>query len=296
MFNAPFLPNQVNGGYVEYFGSNTPQIFHKPAGANFINFFLIGAGGGGGGGSTNITGTVRGGGGGGGSGGIVRATIPALLLPDTMYVITGVGGAGGAAGATGVTGGVGGRTLIQASSAANTRIILLSGNNDAGGGVGGSTSAGTGGAAGTAFTTSPFSYLATIVASAGLIGTAAGAVTGATGVNQTIGSVTHMILGGLGGGTTPAANTDFAGGAHSGGQGYPTIAGGTAAGGRGQDGIRLEKPLVCFGGTGGGTGGAGAAGAGGNGIFGSGGGGGGGGITGGAGGRGGDGYALISWF
>lgn len=65
----------------------------KPRGVDMIMIVGFGAGGGGGSGFTAIPGTAKGGGGGGGSGAITRFVVPAILIPDILYVCVGIGGA-----------------------------------------------------------------------------------------------------------------------------------------------------------------------------------------------------------
>jgi hypothetical protein len=139
---------------------------------------------------------------------------------------------------------------------------------------------------------------------AGQGGSAGGAHTGAVGATVTWAALPTVLSGGAGGGGTPIANTDFAGGPVTNipvipgdGPTIYTLAGGTAAGGAGSDGLQYQRNFFpCFtGGSGGGTNGAaGVGGKGGNGAPGCGGGGGGGGVTGGAGGNGGSGFVIIT--
>lgn len=295
MFDIFHIPNN-SYSFQEFesgMGVNEWKAWNKPRGASLVTILCIGAGGGGGGGSTNIAGTVRGGGGGGGSGALSRITIPASLLPDTLFVQVGLGGAGGS---PGVTGTAGNRSFVSvAPNSTATFVVIASGAANAGGGVGGTTAAGTGGAAGTIATSAncAYSLLGNFVSQAGVAGVAAGAVGGAVGNSVTPLSI--PISGGAGGGTTPAANTDFAGGSQNAAGILPLIPGGLAGSGSpGGSGIFIPTPFCSNGGAGGGTAGAsGTAGAGGNAGLGSGGGGGGGGVTGGVGGRGGHGYVLI---
>ena len=79
-------------------GSNSWQTWQKPRGAKLIQIFCLGGGGGGGGGSANTAVNNTGGGGGGGGAALSRGLFPAFLLPDTLYIQTGLGGAGGAGG------------------------------------------------------------------------------------------------------------------------------------------------------------------------------------------------------
>jgi hypothetical protein len=84
----------------------------KPAGAQFVHVYLVGAGGGGGSGRRGAAATVRCGGGGGAGGAYTDAGFPAAALPSTVAVTVGTTVTGGAAigvdstdGATGVAGG-----------------------------------------------------------------------------------------------------------------------------------------------------------------------------------------------
>jgi hypothetical protein len=280
------------------------RVWNKPRNCTFIRILCIGAGGGGGGGgSANGGGTNAGGGGGGGSGAITTLTIPAIFVPDRIYVSAGTGGAGanttGLAGFT-VNGSAGVLSLVSIVPA-NVNIYILCYANAGSGGSGGSTSAGGGG--GTA-------------ASVGSIATAnqgfqghfnpiAGANGGAGGGFGVGGSITYpttglLLSGGSGGGGILSNSSSAAGDVNA-----PTSQSSVytlfqtltaAAYYDGQNGIELSVPLMSCGGVGGGafTNGGNN---GGNGGFGSGGGGGGASVTtsaiGGKGGKGGDGLVVI---
>lgn len=275
------------------------QSWVRPRNISFVLLRLMGPGSGGGGGMSGAAGTARGGGGGGGAGGIVDLLIPASLLPDVLYIMVGRGGLGGAAASNGTQGERTYVSLVNNSIISATLIACASTVNAIHGSPGTAGGGGAGGAGGTASTANLAQghNLGLFTARAGQAGGAGGAHTGAIGTAVTFGSGGLPITGGAGGGGTNTANTDFGGGAITGAGMMPTIAGGLAAAGRGQDGISLSgNPMWgSTGGSGGGTAGAaGVGGDGGNGGYGSGGGGGGGGVTGGNGGRGGDGLVLLS--
>lgn len=297
MFNDYFgLPDNTNNDIqiFRYSSGGSFQTWNRPRGKSMCSMIVIGAGGGGGGGMTGATGTIRGGGGGGGGGAIARCVIPIFLLPDLMYIQVAQGGnAGTAAG----NGGNGARSYISiAPNTTAANIIMQSGAANAGGGTAGSVAGSAAAGAAETISTAALCLLSqggiqTFIA--GKIGAVGGAVGGAAGSANTI-LTTHFLNGGAGGGTTPAANTDFAGGAQTGAGIFPTIAGGVAgAASNASSGFLFERPFISYGGAGGGTA-QGQAGKGGYGAIGSGGGGGGGGITGGAGGRGGDGMIIIT--
>lgn len=67
------------------------QTWQKPNGCSFVYMLIIASGGGGGRPTSGATTTA---GGGGGSGGHTRVMIPAMFLPETLYVWPGSGGLG----------------------------------------------------------------------------------------------------------------------------------------------------------------------------------------------------------
>ena len=99
MLDLRYFQNQ-NSNVQTFTNAGTWVTWQKPRGAKYVNILCIGAGGGGGGGFQVASGTKTGGAGGGGAG-LVRAQFQASILPDIMYVQTGIGGAGGVGGATG---------------------------------------------------------------------------------------------------------------------------------------------------------------------------------------------------
>lgn len=289
--------------------SSLTAIWHKPTNISVIDFLLIGSGSGGGGGGANAAGSAAAGGRGGGSGGRTLISIPAILVPNTLYLYCGRGGLGGAGqiqgGSAGVNGSSGEHSTIYA--AIDDFAWLKSSNAAASGGQAGSgiTNGTTGGAAGSAaLVSSAFAHRIGIFAP--LVG-----VAGGSGGQNAAGSsvqVDGMTSGGSGGGGVSSANATFTGGNITTVGEYPTSLLGsnnTTPGARGFDGYdfmtnRLSHTQITFSSTGGmgGTSNTGAAGGdGGNGGPGSGGGGGGGangaGVAGGRGGNGGPGVIGI---
>jgi hypothetical protein len=259
-----------------------------PPWATMVSITLVGGGGAGGSGFTRTAGSAGGGGGGGSSGAVSRLVVPAMFLPQTFYVQTGVGGR------TSNAAGTGSVVAMDMANNGNTSSRVLVANGGTGGGNGTGTGAGTAGTAATvaSASTGVTQNVGVVSYSAGQAGAAGGAQTGATG-----GAITYTatlglpISGGAGGGG--CTTTDFAGGPVNAGGVVPTLAGGATAGGVGADGPRYNRPFFCMGGSGGGSNNSGVAGKGGDGAIGCGGGGGGAGATGGAGGAGGDGFAII---
>lgn len=294
--------------------SKTRQVLFTGGGGTFATwnalpdetmayFLVIGSGGGGAGGFTGAAGGVRGGGGGGGSGAIARGLIPLWSLPGTLYIQPGTGGLGGAASSNGAVGQRSYVSIAPNTTAAN--IVMQSGAAAATAATAGSAAGSAAAGAAETISTVTLCIRANFGITqfiAGKVGAVGGVVGGAAGSANTLLTASQM-NGGAGGGTTPAANTDFTGGAQTGAGIFPSIAGVTAglspenaSGGYSYNGI--FSGVLGYGGVGGGTSGASgvAARGGGGGFPGGGGGGGGGGVTGGAGGRGGDGCVLIvSW-
>jgi len=268
----------------------------NPGGITQLDIVCIGGGGGGGGGFSAAAGLARGGGGSGGSSGVSRVTLPALYLPDTLYIQVGAGGAGGAAGAAGSAGVLSYVAIAPNTTASN--VVVLSGAAGATGGGGGTGAAG--GAAGAASTVAvigsmPLAGLGNFDLIVGQAGVAGGSQAGANGTAITIPTTSTLCQGGSGGAGTTSA--DFAGGActaiansYLSEQRPATPAAGSN---NGSAGPQLWKPFFSFGGLGGSASNAGVGGFGGNGAAGAGGGGGGGGTTGGSGGAGGAGLVLI---
>lgn len=103
MLDLNHLPKAGNGN-IDYFFCDTPvgitttfsRTWEKPRGIHTIVITCIGAGGGGA--SGTVAGGSAAGGSGGGSGGFTRVIIPAMVLPDVLYVSVGKGGLGGPAG------------------------------------------------------------------------------------------------------------------------------------------------------------------------------------------------------
>lgn len=286
------------------------QIWNKPRNATMIHFLAVGGGGGGGAGFTRAAGTAGGGGGGGASSGIARFLVPAIFVPDILYIFVAVGGQGGRPGVSSGNGTAGANSFIATCPPLTAGTLtplpnlwLSSGVNVPGGGGGGAV--GAAGAAGTVPTIAviqPHHLYGNWVATVGLVGVAGGAHTGANGTAVTCWAA-NMFSPGAGGGGI-ATTVDFTGGAQTLTARYSVagraemattaIPGGVANGGNGNAGLKSITPFLNSGGSGGGTDDNGQAGGGGTGGYGCGGGGGGAGATAGNGGNGGDGIVIIS--
>lgn len=284
MLDLSYFQNSGNVNTQTFTNAGSWVTWVKPRGAKFVNMLCIGSGAGGGGGF--VAAGTRTGGSGGAGGGIVRAQFQASILPDILYVYTGVGGTGGIGGSSPTSGSNGERSYIcvlpDTSSVAN--VVVTSGALSARGGISGSTVQ-TANPAGETIATAAnavFLNLGTFLAVAGTVG-AAGVTTTAT--NGT--AVTQICMGGCGGGGTGGGGAFGASGPFPG-----NIAAGNNAGGA--NGIILYKPILGFQAAGGG-GGSVTGGKGGDSPYGCGGGGGGAGTsTAGNGGNGGDGLIIIT--
>ena len=299
MLDLLHLPKPVTGNADYFYGKSSSiggiwETWEKPRGINMIRVTCIGAGGGGGGGVTDNNTGARGGGAGGGSGGVTMITVPAVILPDVLYVSVGRGGAPGATAADGVnasagTAGLGSYvsivpyTSFAAAQGIYTVCYALGGSGGGGGTTGGTA---TGGAAGgqAALTQSFLGGYGNFLALAGQAGSNGGPAAGGVGVNITYPVTGLLLSGGSGGGggtsaggTVSTVNADL----------FPQRT-------TGQDGIELSNLLLSTGGAGGTAAGAGSRG--GHGGFGSGGGGGGAGDPGFSGGKGGNGLVVIHYW
>lgn len=294
----------VNSVAVGGFGVGT-SVWRKRPGATMLSIVCIGGGGGGGQGNTGATASA-GGGGGGGAGVVTTVSIPAIFVPDTLYVAVGSGGVQGAG--TTNSSATGSRVAIApGSTIANDTLANANGGNGAGNGGAG---VGTGGTASSAATIATMCLAGRGVFQSfnGQAGTNGSVST--AGIALTLPVTGTFVTGGTGGGGLPAAAAvGTVGGSFTVAGIFPAQSGGVSAGaattpgGNGSNGFQAIPNLMYFyGGTGGGsthgsaTGGGLVPGFGGAGGIGSGGGGGGGGLTGssaGSGGRGGDGLVVI---
>ena len=136
MLDLSYFQNSGNVNTQTFTNAGYWVTWVKPRGAKFVNILCIGAGSGGGGGF--LAAGSRSGGQGGSSGGRVRLQLQANILPDILYVQTGVGGAGGIGGSPSTAGGASTKSFVclipDTSSAAN--IVCTSGAVAATGGTG----------------------------------------------------------------------------------------------------------------------------------------------------------------
>ena len=273
-------------------GTGEWKTWVKPRGAKFV--YMIGVGGGGSGGNGLNTAGTSGGGAGGGSGAQSNLLIPAMFLPDVLYIQAGLGGVGQPTSGFVPAAGTPTYVAIEPWTTLAAQLTVLFANAGTAGGTAATTTAG--GVAGTAAAAAtianmPLAGKGAYQFFAGLAGTAGGPNTG-VGVALTpfSGPTGLMVMSGTGGGGCNAG-TASAGGIINGvgfGDNFPTIPGGPSVSGstfigHGSGG-RIVKPFQYYGGSGGGgntgnTGGTAKPGDGGNGAPGCGGGGGGGGSS-----------------
>jgi len=257
------------------------QTWRKPRGARWIH--MIGVGGGGGGSCGNAAAVSTGGGGAGGSsGGQTTVMIPAMFVPDVLYIQAGAGGAGATTSAGfGVVGQPTYVTIEPVQNVPGPASTLLLANNGTVSATAPTTANGGLAPGAVAAATLAGMCLAgrgfyTLIA--GQVGGAGGAANGtapivnlpATGLMVTGGSGGGGVGSGSGGsiGTSGFLGTEF----------FPILQGGSAFGSTtANPGFIARNFMMNYGGTGGGGGGSGFQGtAGGNGAPGCGGGGGGG--------------------
>jgi len=253
------LPNKTDQNtYIFYANasgsiSGSFQTWNIPEYATFLHFTVIGGGGGGGGGGVT-SGASRKGAGGGAPGGLVSVSIPAILLPKTLYLQVGFGGAGGARATTvggfGGNGGNGEISYVCFYPEINPgSVIIQSSQTVAGGGTGGATT-GTSIPAGTAVTIANANDLKWL----GIVGNTVAQTAGGIGSTSAPGSPTYagLLTGGAGG----SGRSTNAGGSISMASisSYITV---TVAGGAtgtdnpGSNGFFSWKPFIATGGGGG---------------------------------------------
>lgn len=311
MLDYLHLPDNTNGS-VDYFPgfSDTDGgswvVWEKPRGAHMIRITCIAGGGGGGSGFSSNTTTNRGGGGGGGSSAISIVTLPAYVLPDRLYVSSGIGGKGGDAGPADGTANLGSNGIRSyVCIAQDTGVIYRVCYADSGKAgttppdavpTGGSFGAGASNSSVADMLLASYGIRNFIAGQAGNAGSATG-----SGTNITYPTTGLLLSGGAGGaggsnvsaaGVTAPTQTVY--------NIFSTLSTVSANGSNGQPGREIYQPLLSTGASAGSTAGVGtgAGGNGGAGGFGSGGAGGGAGGAGaaGGGGKGGNGLVIIhSW-
>lgn len=281
--------------------SGSFQVWNKPVGASMVHFLVIGGGGGGGSGACSSSAVGSGSGGGGGApAGMYNGYIPAVLLPNTIYLQVGYGGAGGASvsGAgriAGNSGSAGTISYVCLYPEINSGSILIQSSfTTAPGGAGANLANTAAAGAAPAVTATDTNCLRWLVMAPNQVTTQTAAANGALS-NATAGFLTHagLLTGGSGGGGVN--------GITGGGAGNIFMTDIAASFGQnvtnGSAGFFSWKPFIATGGAGGNGGGpAGASGvSGGKGAYGCGGGGGGAGrLASGKGGDGGDGLIVIT--
>jgi len=311
MLDYLHLPDSTNGS-VDYFPgfSDTDGgswvVWEKPRGAHMIRITCIAGGGGGGSGFSSNTTTNRGGGGGGGSSAISIVTLPAYVLPDRLYVSSGIGGKGGDANPADGTANLGSNGVRSyVCIAQDTGVIYRVCYADSGkAGTTAPTSTPTGGSAGNGGSVATIADM--LLASYGIRNFIAGQNGSAGGSSIGSGGVTYpstglLLSGGNGGsgGNSPGGGGGITAPTQTVYNIFSTLSTPINNSINGSSGREIYQPLLSTGGSNGTAGsGTGAGGNGGVGGFGSGGGGGGAGGAGaaGGGGKGGNGLVIIhSW-
>lgn len=240
------------------------QTWRKPRGCKMV--YIIAVGGGSSGGCGLNSGTTSGGGAGGGSGAQTTVLIPAMAIPDELFIQAGQGGKQPStlvSAARGVAGVITYVSLEPVSSVAGGVCLAFA---SAGAITGTAATTTVGGVAGTAaaIATKENMLWATrgiynfFVGQAG----AAGGASTAVGANVTLPTTGLMVTGGAGGGGHNSTTSTFAGGNVTGvglPQYYPTVTGGIAgtgavAGGQGDPGLQSLWKILTGGAGGGGAG------------------------------------------
>lgn len=145
MFEMFHIPDDDSYRISYYTGdgaSATLRSWNKPAGISLVQIITIGAGGGGGGGTGYVAGTFKYAGVGGGSGALTTVTYQASLIPDVLYISTGLGGTGGTGNGANVNGGNGSNgtaTTVYWTTRGSTSNFILATANGGTGGAGGRT-------------------------------------------------------------------------------------------------------------------------------------------------------------
>lgn len=258
--------NNSNYDFQEFYGNaGAPltqyQTWRKPRGAKFI--YIICVGGGSSGGTGGNTAAAWGGGAGGGSGAQSTVLMPALFVPDTLYIQAGMGGNAVSTSAGVGVAGTASYVLVEPLSAMANACCIAYANPGAATGTASSATAG--GAAGSAAAVATIAMMPLAGRGhysfyAGQAGAAGGGISGAAGGAVTVPVTGLMVTGGSGGGGTTSGNGGIITGAGL-GQYLPTIPAVVGAPRNGGAGLsygisaRLPShrnlPLMFYGGSGG---------------------------------------------
>ena len=258
MLDLLHLPKSTPGN-VDYFyntGGTSWVTWEKPRGIIMLEIICIGAGGGGRSGwsATTETGAVSGGGG-GGSGGFSRLLIPAIFLPDVLYIQVGRGGVGGTLLTTaGATAGSAGSTSYVSIAPSTAAIYTACFANGGSGAAVGAVTNGPGGV-GAAVATLANALMSSLGQFTALAGHTGGI--GYGGADLTYPATGLLLSGGAGGGSATSSS--------SGGTGFNVTAPTqtsfslitTRTGGEfnsglpGSPGMSISQPLMSIGGAGG---------------------------------------------
>jgi len=268
MLDLNHLPKLQTGTLDYFLGESTAlnqgptwKTWEKPRSANMIQITCIGAGGGGGGGVTNADNNNRGGGAGGSSGGFTTLQIPAIFLPDILYVSAGAPGRGGVPGNPGGLGTVGqGSYVTIAPYTALTGIYTVCYAN--GGTVSTvqptdlTTSTAPGAVAAATITNMLIAGHGTFTALAGQNGAPGGAFSDSAGGNISYPTSGLLLSGGGGGGGGASAGGDVIAPTQASYVYFSTLARGNAGnpGQDGRSGYQIQQPLLSLGASGGGAG------------------------------------------
>ena len=189
------------------------QMWRKPRGAKMI--YILAVGGGASGGCGVNTGTTSGAGAGGGSGGQSSLLIPAMLIPDTLYIQIGQGGKAGTPTSGGLcVAGLPTYIAYEADTTQESYFTLLLANYAPVSVTSATTT--TGGTAGPAASAASINNMdaarggiyTLIVGQAGVAGGASGTAT----ANNTIPTTGIIVSGGNGGGSANTGGTSYPGG------------------------------------------------------------------------------------
>lgn len=252
MLDFSNFPTQSNADIQDFYGLaleiTNPQMWTKPRGARMVSIMLIGSGGGGG--NQTTFGVSTAGGGGGGSSGVSNIIVPAMFLPDVLYVnLRGTGAAGNTVSSRGNC-----TVALTYGTAPAANEVVLHVNNGQRAGAGATGSAG----GASTMASACLAGLGVVKWSAGNAGgSSTAAAAGGSGLAAS-GGIT--IAGGGGGGTGVAAAGGNRGGHNTGNSiPWPDVlqqAGGSATsdgvnGGWGGAGKQVNNIPVYYGATGG---------------------------------------------
>ena len=184
-------------------GANNWITWEVPKAASLLYILAIGGGGGGGNGFLAASGN-RGGGSGGGCANFCKLYVPTFLIPNTLYILPGVGGAGGSAGTASIVSVK--PPPLPSTYSTSCLVYALGGGAGINGAATGQASAVSGAIPSTQSTDSKIGYLGIFASDGNGTSSAVGALAGSNSGGNVTAMAGTFLCGGSGGAGTATSS------------------------------------------------------------------------------------------